>query len=282
MRTVNVALKEDVFSDLVSSLLEQIARQPYVYTPKKFRRFAHPKPVLGWPDRLLTYRWGKSPDPFHDDARLDAITKVLNRYLLRLKTGGEIDLILENQVQLAATDLFKWGGVKRGNGHVPPDMGMVKSVIQTAIEREHRFNAPMDSAWTKLAALATDGLGQRGVKPQVIFDSRVSMSLVWNIDNVVECQRELLPVRNRLRELGLGFVSGRGGTRPEKEPLLRASGWRSAYGSWRAQFVASDLVEMMAARLNANHGFGRMPLAGGGCADWTVRGVEKVLFMDGY
>lgn len=282
MTAENVILKESVFSDLVSSFVEHIARHPYIYTPKRYRSSADNKPVVGWPDRLLAYRWGRSSDPFHDDDRLDEISKVLNRYLLRLKTGGEIDATLINQVQSAATDLFTWGGVRRGNGHVPPDMSMVESVIRTAVEGEQRLNAPMDSAWTKLAAMASHGLGQHGVKPQVIFDSRVSMSLVWNIDKVVKNRQELLPARNRLRELGLGFVSGRGGTRPEKEPLLRASGWRSAYGSWRAQFVASELVEMMVAALNADQGFGQMPVSGGRHVDWTVRGVEKVLFMDGY
>jgi hypothetical protein len=34
--------------------------------------------------------------------------------------------------------------------------------------------------------------------------------------------------------------------------------------------------------LNLNGEFGEMPMPGGKSGRWTVRGVEMVLFMDGY
>jgi hypothetical protein len=74
-------------------------------------------------------------------------------------------------------------------------------------------------------------------------------------------------------------VPGRGGTRDQPYQLH----WKSGYGRWDAQFFASLLVRIMRDALNEDpRRYGLMPIAGSSDSAWTMRGVEIVLFMDGY
>ena len=63
--------------------------------------------------------------------------------------------------------------------------------------------------------------------------------------------------------------------------------WPNGYRSWRAQLAASALVAEVRDILNANSKeYGEMPQLDPRASEiggpWTVRGVEMVLFMDGY
>jgi len=140
----------------------------------------------------------------------------------------------------------------------------------------------MNSGWTKVAAFATVHLeGMPDRHPQAIWDSRVSTAIVWRLDQLLAAAGAA-EVPDALRDIGA--VPGRGGTRP-RDLILR---WRNGYGSWRCQFAGSRFVKAMRDVLNSRHrpssaeGYARMPLPDGTCAPWTVRGVEMVLFCDGY
>jgi hypothetical protein len=166
-----------------------------------------------------------------------------------------------------AVAIHRWGGVTQ------PAFGAqdVRSVIESALSGEP--GGPMNSGWTKVAALATDWLErEEGRSPQVIWDSRVATSLTWRVDQLLSATgidpRKALP--------SVGKVAGRGGTRPR--PLLLD--WPNAYGSWAGQFAGSALVSEIRDELN-RQGM-QMPLPGGGSSAWTLRGTEQVLFMDGY
>ena len=82
----------------------------------------------------------------------------------------------------------------------------------------------------------------------------------------------------------IGTVPGYGGTRPRQYTLE----WPEGYRSWKSQIAASQLVQQMVTILNTetdNQGKRRyqpMPEANGGRGDWTVQGVQTVLFSDGY
>jgi hypothetical protein len=49
-----------------------------------------------------------------------------------------------------------------------------------------------------------------------------------------------------------------------------------------SQFVASRLVAKMVLILNSSNHIQRMPKPDSSAGPWNVRGVEKVLFMEGY
>jgi hypothetical protein len=76
---------------------------------------------------------------------------------------------------------------------------------------------------------------------------------------------------------GIGTVAGQGGTRPRA--LTRR--WPSSYGKWSGQVAGSALVRDIRDILNRGD-YPKMPLPDGGVGPWTTRGVEMVLFMDGY
>lgn len=183
------------------------------------------------------------------------------------------------------TKLFRWGGVTRGEGHDPPNMCSVESVLKTAFYCADRFGAPLDSAWTKLAAISTSSLKINEAEarfPQVIFDSRVSVALLEAIDTVCEEESEFKGLRDTYRRAGLGYVPGRGGNRLARVTNLRAKGWKSGYRKWSSQFIASRLVAKMVAVLNSSDCISKMPGPNDILQPWDTRGVEKVLFMEGY
>jgi hypothetical protein len=151
----------------------------------------------------------------------------------------------------------------------------VETVFRRALGVGGGEGAPMNSGWTKVAAMATAFLeGEVDRAPHVIWDSRVSTSIVWRLDRrLAETQgvdaRRLFP--------SLGVVGGRGGTRPRRLKFR----WAHPYGRWWGQEAGSTMAREIRDVLNQG-GHGWMPLPEGGEGKWTIRGVESVLFMDGY
>jgi hypothetical protein len=171
-----------------------------------------------------------------------------------------------------AWQMLTWGDVTRQRDFGGP---VVERVFRRALGLPGGEAAPMNSGWTKVAALATAFLeGDLVRAPHVIWDSRVSTSIVWRLDAMLGEEATEVPRRAFPR---IGVVAGRGGTRPRR---LQHS-WAHAYGSWSAQEAGSALVREIRDLLNGGD-FGLMPSSYGGEEPWTIRGVESVLFMDGY
>jgi hypothetical protein len=144
----------------------------------------------------------------------------------------------------------------------------------------------MNSGWTKVAAFASEiakmhEFAQEGAVPMAIWDSRVATSIIHRLDS-------LIPDGNNPQQLfpELGTIPGRGGSRPRPLQLKWPIGW----GSWRTQVHGSKLIESILVILNSaserdlqlGDPYPRMPLCTGGSGLWDTRGVEMVLFMDGY
>ncbi|KPF64274.1 hypothetical protein IP79_05955 [Porphyrobacter sp. AAP60] len=254
-------------------MVKHFATTSFTYKPK--RGAAGPE-ASSWADRFLAYQWRKA-GPFSTLKALLPIEDILCAAVDVLENGTSWAPNESVQIAGAVEKLFEWGGVSRGKGHRNPDIDVIRAVMLTAMTGENKFGAPLDSAWTKLAAVCSSRLAN----PHVIFDSRVSISLLRAIERATLDHGHVQQLAPGLKS-ALGLVPGRGGSRPQHISDLRSRGWKWGYGKWSCQFAASQIVREMAAVLNYKREFGPMPVRDGGSSSWTVRGVEMVLFMDGY
>ena len=174
------------------------------------------------------------------------------------------------QLEFRAETICGWGGNPKGGGY-----GDTWRVVKSA-HLGGRFNyAPMNSGWSKVASFATR---PNAINAQTIWDSRVSTSVVWRIDQILH--------HNRLNQhpmddchLGVVPTRGRAGTRPRNMNFP----WPNAYGLWPYHLGGSQVVRRMVQILNEpGNRYPRMPQPDGILAEWDVFGVGLVLFMDGY
>lgn len=239
-----------------------------------YRKKRFGAPVTGWDARLLAYFWPSPQHTYSDTARalrtIEGQAQVLAQVLV---ANGRWSPAQQEQAVALAETIFRWGGVPQDP--VTVTATNVERVFRAALADDASASALMNSGWTKVAAFASacrETLGDG--KPQVIWDSRVAASITTRLD-------AQLPVDVAPESLfpGVGTVPGRGGSRPRS--LSRR--WPSAYRTWTGQVSGSAIVREMRDHLNdPAQGYPRMPLPHGGAGAWTTRGVEMVLFMDGY
>ncbi|GAA4355175.1 hypothetical protein [Kangiella marina] len=240
--------------------------------------------VAGWQDRLISFFWPKprigyalyhaAIDPLY--YRATELAKTVDS----AATWGSVpwDKEWREMAVKTAVELFDVSGT--------PQKGVtldnVHKVIESALRQEFNSDAKMNSGWSFLASAATSHLDQEaGRLPMVWWCSRVASSIISRLD--------FLLAEAGVEELGdrfkhIGTVPGYGGTRPRQYTLE----WPEGYRSWRSQIAASQLVQQMVQVLNTSKDakgqrrYKLMPLANGGRSDWTVQGVQTVLFADGY
>lgn len=135
----------------------------------------------------------------------------------------------------------------------------------------------MNSGYTKMTSFRTAFFEDSSEGcPQVINDSRVAASLTTHLDKIIAGYEQNNP---RAIFPGQGTVdAARGRTRPRQLEL----DWPNAYRCWHGQFAATQFVLRIRDILNKSDFYPRMPDTLGNRIDWTMRGVEAVLFMDGY
>lgn len=232
------------------------------------------EPVAGWNRRLLAYFW-PTPDQNYQKTSSDTngfgeTSRELAEVLLQQGHWTERE---QQRAVALAKSIFSWGGVPQKPETVTPEN--VEHVFRSAIRNDAAANAKMNSGWTKVSAFATAHLeNSEGGQPQVIWDSRVAAAITSRLD-------KQLPDDGNPAELfpGVGTVPGRGGTRPR----ALTKPWQSAYMTWVGQVSGSQIVREIRDILNnSTSEYPAMPLPDGGTGLWTTRGVEMVLFMDGY
>ena len=252
--------------DLVAALVDDIDLGPYQQTYRR-RPLPSSGPIIGWAPRLKAYFW---PRPEYDYAKsvslLAPIVEVAGVIARALRPWDDATQI---RALAFAHGVFAWGGVPQRNVTAE----QVDCVIQTALGQGDDLRAPMNSGWTKVAAIATSHLEAEG-RSQAIWDSRVAWCVVRRLDAILTSwgQQQVpacLP--------HIGRVPGRGGTRWSTQLRLK---WPNAYMRWDAHFEASDLIREVRDELNRRGLVA--PLPDGSEGPWTVRQVEMVLFMDGY
>jgi hypothetical protein len=226
--------------------------------------------IQGWPARLQAYFW-PSPAQGYPQVSADLVDLLVEAEALALAMPHGWNEAQQQRAVALALRVFEWGGVQQDPDTVTVEN--VRQVFEGALANNPSSKALMNSGWTKVAAFATAHL-ESGGEPQVIWDSRVATAIVVRLD-------QLLPVDAMPSDEvpGIGTVPGRGGTRPR--PLSRK--WQVGYQRWDAQIAGSALVRRMRDVLNDPlRDYPKMPMHEGGADLWTTRGVEMVLFMDGY
>ena len=261
----------------VRAFVEEIEKEPF---QPMYRRKAVGEPVMGWADRLRAYFW-PSPDTGYlaTHAKIAPLLRTAQELAIGLEQNGGWSASEGARAVDLAEGIFRWGGVPQPT----PRPDTVRNVFENALAaRAIHLDAPMNSGWTKVTAFATAHLeGEPDRHTQTIWDSRVATSVTGRLDRLlssvgIDETSGLFP--------SIGTVAGRGGTRP-RELLLR---WPVGYGRWSCQFAGSALVEQVRDMLNheampdTGEPYTQMPLPDGGTGPWEVRGVEMVLFGDGY
>ncbi len=265
--------QSDDYNSYVERLTKMIQQEPF--TPV-FRGQSTGQAVKGWPNRLRTYFW---PSPATNYlAVVDEVTELeaeATRLAGLLPNWTALD---EVAAVTLANNIFAWGGVPQKPETVTPDN--IRRVFNAAINGSLPLGdplPPMNSGWTKVAAFASAHLEktQKAV-PQVIWDSRVATAVTCRLE-LLFLQDGLVAVPACFSDIGPVNV-GRGGTRPRTLQLS----WRNGYRSWPAQYGGSRLLAAIRNELNSNLKlYGEMP-GNNVQGNWTSRGVEMVLFMDGY
>jgi hypothetical protein len=260
----------------VAKFVEDIHQEPF--TPY-FRGEALGPTVQGWGERLLTYSWrGESSDFSTDLCIYNVLLEQIRPSVELVLARSRWSHAKEDQAVEAALEIFRWGGIVRRR----PKAQHVRDVLEMALlGSSSSGDAPMNSSWTKLAALATHG----AKAPHVIWDSRVATSVTSRLDALFyQAGLRHVPVDHEISpRLGVVRV-GRGGSRPRSVRLP----WPNAYHSWHGQCAGSDFVRNVRDHLNANlktysKKAWRSPIEGyDPRGPWSLREVEQVLFMDGY
>lgn len=260
-------------ANLLKALVEDIHKSPFQSQYR--RRVMNIFPITGWDHRLNAYFW---PNPSVNYATTHGkLQDMLNR---AQELAGELqanehwnDSKQTDAVQLA-NDIFVWGGVPQIPNTVTAEN--VQAVFVDALNGNADSTALMNSGWTKVAAFATAHLEDISGKPLVIWDSRVAASIISRLDRLIgETGNQPISIFPNI-----GTIPGRGGSRPRKPNLV----WPNGYQKWKTQISGSELVREMRDILNdLENKYPRMPLpTENSCGAWTTRGVEMVLFMDGY
>jgi hypothetical protein len=256
--------------DYVDEFVLALHQDPFVPRYRGKRVYESGVSVLGWDHRLAKYFW---PNPEVGIAANQQALAGIGTTATTLSRAVTDDIPWSPAEQQTAVrwaqDIFKWGGVRQDPETITAIN--IRNVVKAALTGEVAPGTPMNSGWTKVAAFASSHLGDRGA--QVIWDSRVSTSIVRRLDALFHAHR-LVDIPAAFSGIGLVNV-GRGGTRPIDLGSLKYE-WPNGYQNWGAQFAASRFVREVCARLN--DGLVSSERRG----QWTVRDVEMVLFGDGY
>ncbi len=281
---MNITTSE--LSPLGEKIAQLVAQEPFRCSPDSDSF------VKGWSDRFLKYRWNNR-GPFAYEKEFNEWEETLGILCKKVISGKRETISKSDQKKAicAAKGVFKWGGVwPRGPGNKRRllEWDDIKAVMTNSAKYEEikakpKVRVKVNSTWTKLAHFSTAWMTDRDKPQQVIYDSRVAASLLKWIDCASEASTEFKEIRRKLQANGLGYIVGQGGNRKKNSPTLntlKKNGWKSGYQKWSSQFLGSRVTYSIVEALN-NKG-DPMPQLDRTTDKWTVRGVEMVLFMDGY
>jgi hypothetical protein len=230
------------YSDyLMHSEFQIFSRKQKIYIPSQ--------PCVGFSERLNSYFWPTPNDNYEKNKRL------LNQYIDVAKECFQDLKSNEDRILLLFKEICKWGGVKLPTNN---SSEVISNLVAASAMSKFQV-AKMNSACTKLYAIFYPD-------DFIIYDSRVATSLL-SIAETILSRHEIVVFQKKYP--ALGYVNGRGGTRPRQ---LKYE-WSNAYKLWESQIDANLLCKSICSHLNFDGVLN---------GSVTLRDLEAVLFMDGY
>ena len=246
--------------DPIEIIVQTLAQRPYQAYFKKQKCWYPESEAVGWEARLDAYFWPTRKQTW--SLNKIKFTAFCNRFGVLDKNWDVGTDTTKTGLLSLFRDVCIWGNVKLPEENPDILVNEVNEALRYIDAGQIPQNCRMNSAWTKLYAVA---------RPDsfIIYDSRVATAIVSLLDPYMQ-RLDGAPAFEPYRELG--YVNGRGGTRPR---TLRWE-WKNGYQRWEAQYAANQLCNAIVERLNEAY-----PKKAQGNA-WSLREVESVLFMEGY
>jgi hypothetical protein len=262
---------------ILQHAVDQITSQPW---QRYYRKKLSGSILAGWPLRLYKYSWATKQTP-------DLTSHLI--WLDKISNQAAKSSLTSTNAHATATAILEWGGVTRGNSAKVSTC--LAHVVQSSRTGAIVGGAPMNSGWTKIAAIFS--LNVPNVPPQIIWDSRVSLSVCTRIGSASQAFG-ITPDQLQYIFPNLGWVTGRGGNRPQLQKRAQ-SFFPNRYRKWSAHFEGGRVVQEMTNILNQNISHYGRPSAALSSSDlhelrsnhvpiphaWNSWLVACVLFMDG-
>ncbi len=246
---------------LISALVDQIEGHRFTFLYRNRSVAGHSG--VGWAGALSLYSANApQPDPAAHFAWLNTITA---RVGAATTASDKISI---------ANDVLKWGGMGTRISNARGGQALLTSVIASATEGHCVDNAPMNSSYTKIAAIFCYGVNNYNA----IWDSRVSTALCFRLGCILE---KAGMSREEAAEYfpELGYVPGVSLRVGARLGAIR-SFWPNVYSTWSGHFAGAKVALEVSDELNRraiphpNIPQDAMP------GTWTPWKVNMVLFVD--
>jgi len=101
--------------ELAAAIVQLLEKSSFQFIPK---RGPPSQIVVTWAERLKTYRWGSSPEPFSDHKETSFILNELEIGCQELVSKGYFSPTTSERVSAATTRLFTWGASRGGKATI--------------------------------------------------------------------------------------------------------------------------------------------------------------------
>ncbi len=219
--------------DAITTLLEQVQNHPFHHL---YRNHRTGHQAQGWSGGLSMYSLNNEnlPNPAAHFHWLQAVLNNLEQ------VGDQVEQRVE-----VANQILAWGGMRLVVENEGPTLEKLHQVIQKARNLELPVYAPMNSSWTKVAAVFGYHQGN------TIWDSRVSTAVCFRLAQIFEAEGDP-PEHARGEFPGLGFIMGRSQRVVQRMPLVRHY-WPNAYQKWDGHIAGANLMREIVEQLNGQN-----------------------------
>ena len=245
----------------IDILVQQVNNHTFYHLSRNRRTGHH---AIGWSGGLSMYSTNNQniPDP---DSHFHWLSDVVHRAMNAVEDADKGNV---------ANEILQWGGMplRIGNYNAP----LLDDVINKARNWEEAINPPMNSSWTKVAAVFGYHTGN------TIWDSRVSTAVCFRLACIFKHAGDSLNhAQNVFPEIG--FIPGMSHRVKMRMPLIKEF-WPNVYTRWSGHVAGARLMQEIANKLNLSHidcpAFNQNVQNNLGGGVWNAWKVNMVFFAD--
>jgi hypothetical protein len=248
---------------IIDQLVAQVSKHKFAHLN---RNKATGHSARGWSGGLQMYSANeKQPNPAGHFRWLNAILA---------KVAKSPDA--QNQIKLA-NEILEWGGMRTRIKNTDAGHSLLCRVLTSAKRGKHVANAPMNSSYTKIAAVFGYGEGKN-----TIWDSRVSTAVCFRLACLLVNAKCTPKDATRLFP-DLGYVAGMS-KRVQRRLELVGRYWPNVYQKWSGHFAGARLLkdpvlrpaELAGGEQGAAHALEQLGVDLADEADGERQGVEPI------